>query len=469
MSQSEEFNQLFKKLKSCPPPEVGKHAAAIIEVLVPMEKAQQKEIAESLYAWAQQHATNKPVLLRYTRLIHVFSLFYHEQYDKALPAISELYRVFEEQHDPDGASCLLIFQGSIYRTFGNVDLALKSCWSAHEQLSKTHLYPFLFLANLNNIAGIYFDRKHYIESIPYYERSLELAQKLEKYYMAIYAMHGLGKVYLMQQNYPLAKEWFDKAMVAAEKYGVPLSVSNSLTELGNYYFTLSQYGEAEDFNKKSLAIREQNHLTGAAVTNCIRLGEIYIKNSRPDDAIAILEKGLQLAEEIQVKPKMYQINLLLSEIYEGRNDLAQSLAHYKRYHELREQVELEDNERKIKNAQLVFEAEQTRKENVIIKKQKAEIEKKNIELQETIDELTRARIGKKARAITLGIAIVLFIMEDTILHFVLKFVSSDNYFISLIVKMIIIFSLSPINKAVEHYLFSRLVKDRDRKKMEVVV
>lgn len=370
MSQSEEFNQLFKKLKSCPPAEVGKFAVAIIETIVPLDKAQQQEIAETVYAWAKEHATNKPVLSRYARLIHVFSLFYHEQYEKALPAISDLHRVFEEQHDPDGASCLLIFQGSIYRTFGNVDLALKSCWSAHEQLTKSQVYPFLFLANLNNIAGIYFDRKHYAESIPYYERALALAQKLEKHYMVIYALHGLGKVYLMQQNYPVAKEWFDKAMVASEKYGVPLSVSNSLTELGNYYFTIGQYQEAEEFNKKSLAIREKNNLTGAAVTNCIRLGEIYIKQNRPDDAIEILDEGLKLAEQIQVKPKMYQINLLLSNIYENKNDLAKSLAHYKRYHELREQVELEDNERKIKNAQLVFEAEQTKKENVIIKKNK---------------------------------------------------------------------------------------------------
>jgi|WetSurMetagenome_2_1015567.scaffolds.fasta_scaffold78604_2 tetratricopeptide (TPR) repeat protein len=467
MALSEDFNQLFKKIKSCPPADVARYAVAIIEVLVPAGREHQIEIAETVCTWAKEQAANKPVLLRYSKLIHAFSLFYTEQYEKALPAITELHRVFEDQHDPDGAAVLLIFQGSIYRTFGNVDLALKSCWSAHEQLSKSSLFSFFFLANLNNIAGIYFDRKHYAESIPYYERTLELAKKLKKDYMGIYAMQGLGKIYLMEQKYPEAKEWFDKAMVTAEQNGVPLMISNSLTELGNYFFTIGQFAEAEDFNKRSLDIRGKNHLTGAAVTNCIRLGEIYIKLSRPDDAIDILEKGLQLAEQIQVKPKMYQIHLLLSEIYERKKDLAKSLAHYKHYHELREQVELEDNERKIKNAHLVFEAEQTKKENIIIKKQKAEIEKKNIELQETIDELTRARIGKKARAITLAIAIILFIMEDTILHFALEFVSTNNYFISMAVKMVIIFSLSPIDKAVEHYLFRRLVKDK--KKMEVVV
>ena len=128
-------------------------------------------------------------------------------------------------------------------------------------------------------------------------------------------------------------------------------------------------------------------------------------------------------------------------------------------------MEREDNARKIKNAQLAFEAEQTKKENAIIKIQKEEIERKNIQLQETIDKLTRARIGKKARAITLVIAIALFVLEDFILHFALTVVNSNNYFISIVVKMVIIFSLSPINKAVEGYLLKKVL----RKKREVLV
>ena len=132
---------------------------------------------------------------------------------------------------------------------------------------------------------------------------------------------------------------------------------------------------------------------------------------------------------------------------------------------MHEQVAQEDTARQVKSVRLIFEAEQTKKENIIIKKQKEEIEHKNIELQETIDELTRARIGKKARAITLIIAVVSFILEDTILHFALKAVSTNNYFISLFVKMGIIFSLSPINKAIEKYLLKRIVKKR---KFEVI-
>ena len=157
---------------------------------------------------------------------------------------------------------------------------------------------------------------------------------------------------------------------------------------------------------------------------------------------------------------MYQIHLLLSEIYHCKNDLARSLFHYKQYHHLQEQVVLEDNAKKIKNVRLVFEAEQTRKENIIIKKQKAEIQSKNTELQNTIDELTITKAGKKAKAFTLLVAMVFFIFEDGILHFIFHLMPANNFWLSLSIKMIFIFSLKPINGAIEHYLVKKVIKKK---------
>jgi len=458
--------QKFKELETCSPAEVRKCCMAILESYPFLEKAEQKEFAETLYKWAEQNATRKPLLFCYTKLILAFSFFYREQYDEAFPMLTETQNLFTEQNDTDGAAVCATVQGSIYRTFGNVDLALKSLWAGHEQLSKSPLFQHFLMATDINLGGIYFEMKHYEEAIPHFKSTLEMAEPGEKYYWLIYALQGLGKVYLAQKKYTEAKECLEKAMAAAEKFNNPLSLCNSLSDLGNYYFTTGEFSEAKQFNKRALALREQNKYIGGAVTSCIRLGEIYIKDSKPDEAVEYLEKGLTLAEQIKVKPKLYQIQLLLSEIYERKNDLKKSLFHYKQYHELREQVEVEDSARKIKNAQVVFEAEQTKKENIIIKQQKEEIEKKNIKLQETIDELTRARIGKKARAFTLAIAIALFIIEDGILHYALIVVPENSYFLSLIVKMVIIFSLSPINKAIESYLLRKVIK---KAKNEVVV
>src|SRR5262249_33444944 len=237
-----------------------------------------------------------------------------------------------------------------------------------------------------------------------------------------------------------------------------LHTANSLTELATLNFRAGRLDEAASLSEQALAIREQHRLLAGAVTSCLRLAEIHCARSQWPEARAVLERALAFAEELAVKPKLAQVHHQLSDLYERMRLPRKSLFHYKRYHALREEVEREDNARSLADARAIFEAEQTRKENVIIREQKAEIERKNRELQETIDELTRAKIGRKAKALTLAVAIVLFIFQDAILGTALRLLSSSNYFLSLAVKMVIIFSLSPINRAIEHHLLKGVMR-----------
>jgi tetratricopeptide (TPR) repeat protein len=456
------IKQKLKDLETCPREEISRHCVAILESYIFLERAEQKSVAEEFYKWAQTFALHKPLLYCYAKYMKGFDLFYREHYEQALPLITEAQNLFAEQKEDGAVAMCTIVQGNIYRTMGDVDLALKLSWAGHEQILKFPVFEVYLLACKLNIGGIYVEMKHYEEAIPLFRSVLEMAGPKEKYYWTIYALHGLGKIYLAQRNFPLAKDCFVKALGDAEKYSNPTSLCNSLSEMGSYFSMAEDFAEAEKFHSQALAKREQNNFTGGAITSCIRLGEIFVKQQRYDEAIAVLGKGLKMAEQIQVKPKIYQIHFMLSQIFESKGELEKGLLHYKQFHELREQVEIEDSARKIKNAQMVFEAEQTKKENTIIKKQKEEIERKNVELQETIDELTRARAGKRARALTLIIAIVLFVAEDPILHYALL-VAGDNYFVSTAVKIAIIFSLSPINKVIENYLLRKVMKKEEKK------
>jgi hypothetical protein len=109
------------------------------------------------------------------------------------------------------------------------------------------------------------------------------------------------------------------------------------------------------------------------------------------------------------------------------SNLAQSLYHHEIFHQLQEKVQQEDNVIKLTDARLIFEAEQTMKENIIIKKQKQEIEDKNQQLQETIDELTITKISRKAKDITLFVGIALIVAEDPILSYVLGSIAPGNF------------------------------------------
>lgn len=460
LSPGENFNYQLAELKTCTREDVSKHILAILETFPFSTRDEQEEFSKKVNELAWQHAADKPLLYCYARLMHGFFLFYSERYEEALPLLTESKNLFEEYNDKNGAAICTGVQGSIYRTMGNVDLPLKLIWAAYEQLKTSERFQLYTMAMGVTLANIYLEQKHYDEASKLYESMLAMPEKWFSFYWDIYALHGMGKMCMAQNKPAEAKQHFEEAMALAEKNNHPMSICNSLSELGNYYNVTGEYDQAEQCHLRALAIREKNNFFSGATTSCITLGDIYIKQSRLGDALHMLEKGMKMAEQIKVKVKIYRIHQLLSEIYEQQNDLQQSLFHYKKYHELHDEVEAEDNARKVKNVQLIFAAEQTRKENIIIKKQKEEIERKNTELQETIDELTRTRVSRTARAITFTIAIILFILEDSILHFALKIVPQNSYWLSMLVKMAIIFSLSPINKAIEKFLLHRIIKKK---------
>lgn len=462
MSHYENIKQLFDRLTTDPSSFDQESCAPFIDLFPLLSREEQKEFAQSFYQWAEENARSYPLLIGYAKCELALSYFYSEQYDLLLPLVSETQQLFDRQNDQNGAAVCQTVLGNTYRTLGNVDLALKALWESYRVLKKTGMHKHYLMACCHQIGSIYFEMHHYEDSIPLFKSTMEMAERARNYFWEIYAMHGLAKVYLQQKKYATAKEFLERAMVAAEKNNFPGLICNSITELADYYFAVDDYPVSEQLHLQSLTLREQHQLTGGAITNCIHLGEIYIRQSKTEEAIEVLQKGLRMAEQIKVKPKLYQIHFLLSEIYKGKQVLNKCLLHYKLFHEIREQVELEDSTKKLKNAQLIFEAEQTQKENIIIKKQKAEIERKNFELQETIDELTRAKIGKKAKAFTIMIAIVMFIFEDSILHLALSIIPTDNYYFTLLVKMAIIFSLSPINKGIEKQLLKRVIPHKTR-------
>ena len=85
------------------------------------------------------------------------------------------------------------------------------------------------------------------------------------------------------------------------------------------------------------------------------------------------------------------------------------------------------------------------------------LEVKNIELQNTIDELTKARVGRKAQTIILFIGLTLFVLEELILEPVIDNYSS-NIWLGLAIKLIIALLLKPLELFVEGFLLKAAKK-----------
>lgn len=89
---------------------------------------------------------------------------------------------------------------------------------------------------------------------------------------------------------------------------------------------------------------------------------------------------------------------------------------------------------------------------------------KNVELQETIDELTKARIGKQAATISFLILIVLFVLEELMIGPVIDQMTNNNLWYSAGAKFVLALLLKPIESAIESFLLNQVKKAQKKEK-----
>ena len=97
----------------------------------------------------------------------------------------------------------------------------------------------------------------------------------------------------------------------------------------------------------------------------------------------------------------------------------------------------------------------------------AKLNDKNVELQQTIDELTKARVGRRAATIALVVAVVLFLLSEGLLEPQIEsYLGPGNVALGLILKGFIALLLKPIETLSERLLMKRALKDAEKKKIE---
>ncbi len=104
--------------------------------------------------------------------------------------------------------------------------------------------------------------------------------------------------------------------------------------------------------------------------------------------------------------------------------------------------------------------------NIQIREQNEEIKDKNVQLKDTIDELAVARVGRRASAIMLTVALLLFILEQVFLQsiideYVASILSEQYVFLgSLLILGILFFLVKFFESRLESYFL-----DKEKKKI----
>ncbi|MBL8234662.1 MAG: tetratricopeptide repeat protein, partial [Bryobacterales bacterium] len=222
------------------------------------------------------------------------------------------------------------------------------------------------------------------QALIYLFKARELFQQLDHKLGVARVYTSLSSVYRTLGEIDVAHSVAQDSLRLFRELNNRIGEARALTDLGILCFEQKDFACAEAHHTRALELREAVETPGAQITSLLLLGKVYLATNRFAEAEQVLTRALQMCLQYEVKPKLYQAHHELSELYEKLGNFEKALHHHHAFHKVRDEVFSEESNTKLKNLQIGYETEASRKEAEIYRL-------KNVELATALSELQAAQ------------------------------------------------------------------------------
>ena len=278
-----------------------------------------------------------------------------DNYEKALEGYQKALKIAEElDNKPVVANCFNCM-GIIYSYRGNYPLALE-CFQKYLKVKADPNDTLSNFTGFGNIGNIYLLLSDYPKAFDYFGRALKIAEELKDQRKMAASYANIGCVY-KKMNDLKSLEYFRKALVMSEEVGDEMITLSVLIYLGDVYVQQNEFNQALESYQKALKISEETGRKRPACEISNKIGTIYLKQKKYTIALSSTLKGLALANELKLMDSKNDIHKQLSEIYAATNDYKKAYIHYKLYTEINDSVYNEKNVKKTAELEYTYKFE----------------------------------------------------------------------------------------------------------------
>lgn len=340
------------------------------------------KISEKLEQLAK--INNDDRALAWSFLLKNLGNFLLSKEDNFLESLFTALKWFEKHPEDYGYSACLYYIGNIYESYGNYDEALRY---AHDGIRAAEESDFQEgIGDALSIAGIIYSRLEDHESaIEHYLKSYAVREKLQNYPAMASTLNLIGRSYSLMNDFNNAHDFYKKSLEIREENNDSAGLPWSLLGTGSLMEKFHRNIEAAEYFRKGLELNKTTGDIRYDMQCILGLGRISLKSNELSEAEAFLKEAEAIGESLNAKPLLYETYRAYAELYKKKNQPAEALQWFEKYHNLKEEVINNDTQHRIKNQQISFAVEKSRKE--------AEIHQlRNIELKKAYDEI--AEINK---------------------------------------------------------------------------
>lgn len=266
-------------------------------------------------------------------------------YDLALEGYQKVLAICEETGDKKALSIAYNNIGNINEYKGNYPRALEYFHKSLKVIEENNDKQSVANSFLN-IGGVIAEQGNYNEALEYFNKALKIAEELNDKRKISESYECIGEVYSKINN-PQAIEYLLKALVIAEELSYTTAMLNVSRKIGEHYRVQGSYQKALEHYGKALVLAQEMNRKRAICEVWYKVGLINLSQKEYASALSSSLKSLEIANELKLLAFQRDINSQLAEIYAATNNFAKAYKSHKLYKELNDSINKEENIKKI--------------------------------------------------------------------------------------------------------------------------
>jgi two-component sensor histidine kinase len=337
------------------------------EVLKKTESKKAFSYANQALALAERSSYKKAIPKAYKLIADVYRL--EANYIQAKDFYFKAFDLYKELNDQKGMSSASNYIGLMYDNEGLYADALKFYYVSlriNERLNDKESIAISY----NNIGGVNDLLGNYEEALSFYFKSLKLKEEMKNIAGAANTNNNIGEVYKKSGRYEEAMDYYQRSLKQKKQLNNKRGMANTLNNIGEVYQLKSEYPQSLNYYQQALQLLNETDNKAGKATVYNNIGILLYRMGKNSEAIEYLKKGLSLASETGLIPEQHKAYVNLAEVYETNGNYKQANEHIKLNSALKDSLQNEKNSKRISELQARYESAQSKKEIVLLTKEK---------------------------------------------------------------------------------------------------
>jgi tetratricopeptide (TPR) repeat protein len=244
--------------------------------------------------------------------------------------------------------------GVVLESQGNYTEALR-CHETALKIRKAKGSKKEIAASYNNIGNVYYLQGKFAEALKFYSMALQLKKNFSTKKSLINAYNNIGNVYSRLDKTEQALLYYDSTLSISKELNNGAGMANANNNIALIYERQGKNSDAYEMYSEVRKIAESSGDKVILTVATVNLSAVLLKMKRFPEARRNCLEALKLSREMGSREYMKESYLNLSMVDSAQGNARGQLDNFKRYVELSDSLDNEENERRATEREVQFD------------------------------------------------------------------------------------------------------------------